>query len=238
LEQLQTTRRTLEAKVLLMASLPFFATLDPPDRERLAAFARTEKVRKGTVLFRKGDHPHSLIMVIEGTVKATAPSADGREIVLNLIRSGEILGEIALFDGHPRTADAVAMTDCDLLVIDRRDFIPFVQERPHVALKIIELLCARLRRTSEQVEDVAFRYIDGRLAKILLRLRDQQGAKAPGVVIKVTQRELGNMVGMSRESINKQLMSWQKARLLDVLKGGVILRDPEALTELADVETN
>jgi CRP/FNR family cyclic AMP-dependent transcriptional regulator len=238
LEQLQTGRRTAEARALLMASLPFFASLEAQDRERLATFARTERIRKGTVLFRKGDHPHSLLMVLDGVVKVSAPSPDGREIVFSLIRSGEILGEIALFDGHPRTADATAMTDCELLVIDRRDFIPFVQERPGVALRIIELLCERLRRTSEQVEDVAFRYIDGRLAKTLLRLSRQQGAADAGGLIRITQRELGNMVGMSRESINKQLMSWQKSGLLDVIKGGVILKDPDSLAEFAESDAS
>lgn len=217
-----------------MASLPFFASLEAHDREKLAAFARTERVQKGTVLFRKGDHPHSLLMVLEGVVKVGALSPDGREIVFSLISAGELLGEIALFDGHPRTADATAITDCEFLVIERRDFIPFVQERPGVALNIIALLCERLRRTSEQVEDVAFRSIDGRLAKTLLRLSRQQGSAGAGGLIRITQRELGNMVGMSRESINKQLMSWQRSGLLDVVKGGVILKDPESLAQLAE----
>ena len=228
--------RSPTPKAALMASLPFFASLDPADRERLATFARTERVRKGAVLFRKGDAPHSLIMVISGTVKASAPSTDGREIVLNLIRSGELLGEIALFDGHARTADATAMTDCELLLIDRRDFIPFVQERPSVALKVIELLCARLRRTSEQVEDVAFRYVDGRLAKTLLRLAQQLPPGSTAGYVRITQRELGQMVGMSRESVNKQLMAWQKSGIVNVHKGAVAVQDMEALAHFAETE--
>lgn len=217
-----------------MAGMSFMAALDPEDGERLFAFARMERVRKGTILFRKGDEPHSLLMVLSGIVRISAPSADGREITLNLIRTGEILGEIALFDGHPRTADASAMTDCELLTIDRRDFIPFVQERPSVALKLIELLCARLRRTSEQVEDVAFRYIDGRLARILMRLyRDAAGEQE---VVKITQRELGNLVGMSRESINKQLRAWQRAGVIEVLKGGVRVIDAVSLAHFAEDE--
>ncbi len=217
-----------------MASLPFFSTLDPADRDKLATFARLERYRKGSVLFRKGDAPQSLLAVIEGVVKVSAPSADGREIVFNLIRPGEILGEIALLDGQPRTADASAMTDCELLVIDRRDFLPFVQERPSVALRIIELLCSRLRQTSEQVEDVAFRYIDGRLAKALLRLlQERSDAQTPGRIA-ITQRELGQIVGMSRESTNKQLMTWQREGVLEVLKGAVIVRDHAALAEKAE----
>lgn len=216
-----------------MTTMSFLDALDDADRKRLAAFARGERVRQGTVLFRKGDEPQSLLMVTSGIVKISALSIDGREITLNLIRAGEILGEIALFDGHPRTADAAAMTDCELLVIDRRDFIPFVEQRPAVALKIIEMLCARLRRTSEQVEDVAFRYIDGRLAKTLLRLSRDAPAEPQGPMVEITQRELGTIVGMSRETINKQLRAWQRAGVIEVLKGGVRVTDPVSLAHFA-----
>jgi CRP/FNR family cyclic AMP-dependent transcriptional regulator len=228
-----TSRVSRRVRAESMAVSPFLASLEAEDRERLAAFARMERLRKGTVLFRKGDAPHSLVMVMSGIVKVSAPAADGREITLNLIHAGEILGEIALFDRHPRTADAQTMTDCELLFIDRRDFIPFVVERPQVAIKVIELLCARLRRTSEQVEDVAFRYVDGRLAKTLLRLSQTESDTTQGEVVRITQRELGNMVGMSRESINKQLMAWQRRGILQVMKGGIRVVDGPALAGLA-----
>lgn len=222
-------------KLVRMAGLPFLAALAAKDRERLALLARTEYALKGDVLFRKGDEPKALLMVVEGIVKISALSVEGREITLNLIRPGDILGEIALFDGHPRTADALAMTDCEVLAIDRRDFIRFVQERPSVALKVIELLCARLRRTSEQVEDVAFRYTDGRLAKTLLRLhRDALGNGAE--VIRITQREIANMAGMSRETINKRLRAWQRAHVLELGTGSLRVVDPVSLAHFAEAD--
>jgi CRP-like cAMP-binding protein len=120
-----------------------------------------------------------------------------------------------------------------LLVIDRRDFLPFVQERPLVALRIIDLLCARLRQTSEQVEDVAFRLSAGRLAKAILRLQQERLETAQDGRLAITQRELGQIVGMSRESTNKQLMSFQREKLLEVVKGGIVILDAEGLAERA-----
>ena len=106
--------------------------------------------------------------VLSGAVKISVASSDGRDVVLNIIHEGEIFGEIALLDGHPRTADATAMTDCEaFIVIERRDFLPFLRSQPDVTLKFIEILCARLRWTSEQVQDVTFLSLQTRLAKAL-----------------------------------------------------------------------
>jgi CRP-like cAMP-binding protein len=89
-------------------------------------------------------------------VKISVPSADGRDVVLNIMHEGDIFGEIALLDGHPRTADATAMTDCELMVIERRDFIPFLRSQPELAIEIIKTLCLRLRRTTDQVQELTF----------------------------------------------------------------------------------
>ena len=140
--------------------------------------------------------------------KISVPSADGKDAVFNLVGEGEIFGEIALLDGRPRTADATAMTDCELMVIERRDFLDLVRSQPEIALKLMEVLCARLRHTSEQVEDVLFLDLPGRLAKILLQLTETAKLSQARRVA-ITQREIGQMIGMSRESTNKQLRDWE-----------------------------
>src|SRR5207302_11486347 len=122
----------------------------------LASYARSRKVAGGTTLFAKGDPGTALFAVGTGTVKITVPSIDGREAMFNLLHAGEIFGEIALLDGRPRTADAVAMTDCELMVIERRDFLAFMHSEPSVAFRLIELLCARLRFASRHLEQVVF----------------------------------------------------------------------------------
>src|SRR5262249_10538534 len=137
-----------------------------------ASYSHTKSVPAGATIFDRGDPGSSLFAICAGTVKIINRSWDGKDAVLNLISAGEIFGEIALLDGQPRTAGAGAVTDCELLVIDRRNVLPMIASEPDVALNLIEILCARLRRTSEQVEDVMFLDLPGRLAKRLLWLAE------------------------------------------------------------------
>lgn len=213
---------------------PLFGNLPPADIDMLASYARVERFHKAAVIFRKGDTTAGLMAVLRGQVKISVPSAEGKEAVLNIIRAGQVFGEIALLDGRPRTADAIAMIDCDLLVLERREFVPLLRANPDLALRIMELLCARLRRTSEQVEDVMFLHLEGRLAKALLRLAQDQGAADGKTRIEITQRELGQMIGMSRESTNKQLQDWQRQGLVRLVKGGVELIDRAGLELMTD----
>jgi len=213
---------------------PLFGSLPASDVERLVAYARVERFRRGGAIFHKGDEGTGLMAVLAGQVKISVPSVDGKEAVLNVIQAGSVFGEIALLDGRPRTADAVAMTDCDLLVLDRREFVPMLRDHPELALRLLELLCARLRRTSEQVEDVMFLDLEARLAKALLRLADEQGRVGmPAATVRITQRELGQIIGMSRESTNKALREWQRRAWVRLVKGGVELRDRKALATRA-----
>jgi CRP/FNR family transcriptional regulator, cyclic AMP receptor protein len=154
--------------------------------------------------------------------------------VLNIIQAGEIFGEIALLDGHPRTADATAMSDCELMVIERRDFIQFLRSRPDMSVKFIEILCSRLRRTSEQVQDVTFLNLPTRLAKALLRLTAQVEAAAPRRKVAITQRELSQIIGRSRESTNKQLRAWSKRGWIKLDRGGVTVLAAGPIVEIAE----
>src|SRR6516164_10351205 len=141
-----------------------------------------------------------MMAVLRGRVVIRAPSSEGKEVILKIISEGEIFGEIALLDGKERTADATAMTDCELLVVARRSFLSLL-ERPVMTRELLNVLCERLRRTSEQVEDVLFLDLEARIAKILLRFAEAGGPAQPGahVVLGMSQREFGNLVGASRE---------------------------------------
>src|SRR5882724_3292012 len=135
---------------------PLFGAFGPEQIRRLFGYAATRKVARGTTIFAKGDDGNALFSVRVGSVKIAIPSSDGREAVVAVVHEGAIFGEIALLDGQPRTADAVAMTDCELIVINREDFLTFVGSETKVALKIIELLCERLRTSNEHFEEVLF----------------------------------------------------------------------------------
>ena len=140
-------------KLALLRNHPLFRELPSTVIDRLGSYMKRRSVARGSTIFAKGDPGDALMGVLAGTVKISVPSADGRDVVLNVINEGGIFGEIALLDGHPRTADAIAMSDCQLMIIERRDFVQFLRSQPDVTLKFIEILCARLRRTSEQVQE-------------------------------------------------------------------------------------
>jgi CRP-like cAMP-binding protein len=149
-----------------------------------------------------------------------------------MMREGDIFGEIALLDGHPRSADATAVTDCELMMIERRDFIPFLRRHPDLTSQIIQILCSRLRHTNEQFQDVTFLNLPTRLAKTLLQLSaDAENPAAPTVVI--TQREISEIIGRSRESTNRQLRSWAKRGLIRLERGAVVVLRREKLTKVA-----
>jgi len=166
-------------------------------------------------------------------VKISVPSADGRDIVLNIMHEGEIFGEIALLDGHPRTADATAMTDCELMVIEHRDFVPFLRSQPDLTMQIIETLCSRLRRTTEQVQDVTFLNLPTRLAKALLRLIVDAEGPAATRKVTITQREISQIITRSRESTNKQLRIWAKHGWIRLERGAVTVLQRDKLAEVA-----
>jgi CRP/FNR family transcriptional regulator, cyclic AMP receptor protein len=212
----------------ILSSHPFFSNFSAAITERLLSHAVIRKVNKGTVLFRKGDVGSSLYAVCAGTIRISLPSPYGKDAILNNFSAGEVFGEIALLDGGVRTADAVAIENGELLVIDRRDFIPLVRENPDIALKLIELVCARLRRTSDQVEDAVFLDLPQRLAKVLLAM-NTRAATNQAQTISITQRDLSQMVGASRESTNKTLREWERKGWLKLHRQGLTILQPKAL---------
>src|SRR6195256_7014345 len=195
-------------KLDVLRKHPIFADLEPDAFDQLCRYAKLSNFKRGATICSKGDVGNSLYAVISGTVKISTSSAEGRSAILNLIGTGEVFGEIALLDGGERTTDAIANSDCELFVIDRREFIPFVRSQPALAMKFIELLCARLRQTSDQVEQIILQNLPGRLPSELLRLNEKHKLEPQGRTIAITQQEISEMVGMTRESINKQLRAW------------------------------
>lgn len=235
--QRRAGRPSLDKCAILLAH-PLFAPLGRPAIERLSAYAVARSVKRGTTIFSKGDPGASMCAVCTGVVKITVPSEGGKDAVFNLVGPGQIFGEIALLDGGQRTADAIATTNCELLVIERRDFVPLLLQQPEMALKLIEILCSRLRNTSEQVEDVLFLDLPGRLAKALLRLTGSTEPSAPRQKVVITQREIGRLIGASRESTNRQLRLWQQRKWIKLARGAIIVLDPAALSALVATESS
>jgi len=173
--------------------------------------------------------------VLSGSVKISSLSAGGKEVVFAIYNAGDIFGDMSVLDGGERSADATAMTDCELLVLSRRDILPLLERRADLCMILLKVLCHRLRQTSEQVEDVVFRHLESRVAKVLLQLVERVGLRAlnsPSVELHVSQRELGSMAGGSRESVNKILQNWHRQGLIDISKGSIMIRNVEAIERL------
>src|SRR5213082_3390925 len=230
--------RMVSSKLSVLRKHPIFCDLEPEALDQLCRYAKHITLKRGASIFCKGDPGNSLFAVISGTVKISISSPDGRSALLNLIGPGEIFGEIAVLDGAPRSADATANTNCELYIIDRRDFLPFVKSQPALAMKFIELLCARLRWTSDQVEQVILLDLPGRLASALIRLTEKHKTATGSRSIAITQQEISEMVGMTRESINKQLRAWAMRDWVRLEHGAIVVLNVGMLRELAEAGTD
>ena len=214
-------------KLALIRHFPLFRDFTPNECEQLASSMTLRTVVRGTMIFAKGDACTGLMAVLSGWVKIKVVSATGREALLNIVAPGEVMGEIALLDGRARSSDAVAISHCELMVMTRQRFIPLLLSHPEVGLKMIELLCRRLRHVSERLEDALFLKSPCRLAKTLLRLADQN------VLRVLTQSEIGQIIGMSRESTNKQLRIWVDRKWIRLDRTGITLLKRDALAAVA-----
>jgi CRP/FNR family cyclic AMP-dependent transcriptional regulator len=212
-----------------------FGKLNASEIDALISYSRVERYRAGREIFAKGSPGQSLMAVLRGSVKISSFSDNGKEIVFRIFNAGEIFGEIAVLDGAERSADATAMADCELLVLNRRDLLPVLENRPDLCMILLKILCRRLRLTSEQVEDVVFRHLESRVAKALVQLAesaDLLGVRSPSVELHISQHELGNMAAGCRESVNKQLQAWHRQGLIDLGKTSIMIRDVEAIKRL------
>jgi CRP/FNR family cyclic AMP-dependent transcriptional regulator len=232
--------RTLTAseKQRLFEGHALFGILSSGDIDALLSHARFEHYPAGRLIFAKGSPGRSMMALLAGSVRIGSTTSSGREVVLAILNAGEIFGEMALLDGGERTADATAMSDCDLLVLDQRDFIPFLKSRSDLCIELLKLLSQRLRRTDVLVETAQFGRLDSRLARALVQLVSDRGpdksdkAVSSPFQVRVSQQELGGIIGASRENVNKQLRAWQRAGLLELGKRVIIIPDPDALEAL------
>src|ERR1700733_5664522 len=235
-DQKAQSRPVASSALSVLRKHPIFCDLDAAALDQLCRYAKHATLKRGATIVSKGDPGNSLFGVVSGTVKISISSPEGRSAILNLIGAGEIFGEVAVLDGRARTADAIANTNCEIFIIDRREFIPFVRSQPALAMKFIKLLCTRLRWTSHQAEEVILQDLPGRLASALIRLTERHKVAQGGRTIAVTQQEISEMVGMSRESINKQLRAWASRNWVRLEHGAIVVLNLEPLQEIAGSE--
>ena len=214
---------------------PFLGALTDVEIRELLKRSVIKRMRAGSVVFRKGDPGDGLYGVLAGAVLIVAESADGKELILNTHAARDFFGEVALLDGEGRSATARAREASDLVFLGRGEFLAFLGQRPEAMLRIMALLCARLRRATNLVEDAAFLNVSSRLAKQVIALVDRgnprQGANGSASV-RLSQRELAQMLGVTREFVGKQLAIWRDAGIVELGRRHLIVRDERALEQL------
>jgi len=221
----------------LLRSVPLFASLDERELDLLIQATTTRRLKAKEVLCRKGDPGNQLFGILTGSLKVTAIGGDGKDVVFGLMKPGEVLGEIALLDSEPRSATVVAVEPTSLVTLHRRDFIPFLEKHPRATIGLAAVLAARVRRLSERAEDRQTMPLPARIAKRLVALAAEHGKRPAGggaIEVRLPQQDLADLVGTTRESVNKQLRIWEEAGVVRLGRGRIVLERPERLAELAD----
>jgi CRP/FNR family cyclic AMP-dependent transcriptional regulator len=230
-----TVPRLIDSRALL-AGIRIFAGLPKADLESLHAITGTRKLRAREVLFRKGDEGSTLYGVMRGRLRVYAAS-DAKEVTFRFLDPGEVFGEIALLDTQRRSATVAAMEPSELLTLHRRDLMPFLERHPKVAIQMAVTLAQQMRSLSDEIEDAKLLTIPGRLAKKLLALVQAYGKEVAGggmrIDLKLPQHQLGEMVGATRESVNKQMRAWMEAGVIKVERGFITVLDEDALEDSA-----
>ena len=217
---------------LLSKSL-LFGALDGGARRELAGHARRESFDIGEPIFHVGAPGQSMMVILNGTVRVSLPGPRGKGVILVDLPAGELLGEVALLDGGERSADATALTRCELVVLERRDVVAFLEKRPDICLKLLELMCARLRKSDQRMSDIAFLELSVRLAKVLLDRISPTGRAGAKSKLSLSQTELANMINATRENVNRCLRNWQRQGIVDLDERWIVVLQHEALGAIA-----
>ena len=216
----------------LLAGSELFSSLSTDALTELALHAVIRTIPEKEVIFVKGAPGSELFALLQGRVKISSFSGDGKEMIFTILESGDFFGETALLDGQNRSATCTAIEDCQLVVIERQSFTLYLKKYPDFAIHLLSLLSQRLRKKDEQMEEVSFFQLPARLARKLLMLAEEHGdivGTKIEIAMNISQLELANMVCVSRESVNKQLSLWVKEGLIALSPRLIVIEDRNRL---------
>jgi len=216
---------------------PLFAGMDAESLQAITRTLRGRRFRRGEVLFHEGDPGDALFIVASGAVKVVVPSEDGDEAILVTLRRGDFLGELALLDGAPRSASAIALEPTVALALPRDQFRALVASEPAIRDALLASVAGELRRLTTHVAELHFLDLTGRLAARLARLCETQGEKLPDGSVRLdaplTQSDLASMIGATRQSVNKLLGEFEDRGLIRVERDSIVVPKLETLMQAA-----
>jgi CRP/FNR family cyclic AMP-dependent transcriptional regulator len=220
--------------IKLLKASPLLHCLPDAILEQLSTRVRRVRYSANEFIFRKNDEGGSLMVIASGRVKIVSVSHNGTEVLLNIIERGEVFGEIALLDGKPRSADAIAATETELISLHRSDYLPVLYKNPESVSQMTSILCDRVRHTSAFVEATVFLDASSRLLQGMKDLAEHYGrpeVDRVGIRIEhgLSQQELGESVGLTRVSINRHLSAWRERGLIQDGRGYIVVRDMSKL---------
>jgi len=228
-------------RLALLRRVWLFSDLEDAELASIAAVARERACRRGEILVRQGDSAGDLFSVIEGRLKVGSVAGEGAEVLLSVVGPGDVFGEIALLDEQPRSATVVAAEPCRLLVVPHASFRPLLRELPTLALRLLQILSRHVRRLSARTEDAAALDVRARLAKTLLDLGQRFGEPGPRgrlrLTLRLSQQELGRMVGATREMVNKCLREWASRGIVSYVNRVLVIAGVRQLRKIAGVRT-
>ncbi len=223
-----TEQATLQKARALIANSSLFRNLSTERREALLARARIKRFRAHETIFQQGDPGDAMMAIVSGAVRITVLTADGKEVLVAVMHSGDLFGEIALLDRQERTAHATAMTPVTLAVLQQRDIWALLEAEPDAYLGLIHMLCSRIRRTTRQLAEIAALNLTTRLARTLLRETSENTDQ-----LRFSQQDLANLVGATREAVNKCLQGWQVDGIVHIHRNIVTIADRVRLERIS-----
>jgi CRP-like cAMP-binding protein len=219
----------LNAKLILQQNF-LFRGLPEATIDKIAAMAHARAYRKGQEIFSQGGPGDSLCAVASGQVRINTVAADGTELSLNIMEPGDVFGEIAVLDGEPRTATATAIVPCNILIIERDQFLGLLSADAEIAIHLLKLFCTRIRYSTEFAEDSAFLSGRSRLAKRLVRLAEEHGTRDDDqIAIDISQAELSQFLGISRQLVNQYLGHWSEQGWVKLGRGKIVILDIDSM---------
>ena len=229
----RTSGVDLSARREALRQCLLFRPLTATELEAVLTRAVMRRTEPSEVVLRCGDRANGMMVILQGRMRVSITTAEGHEISLTVLGPGDVVGEIALLDGGERSADVTAIDQGVILTIQRGDFLPLLQDNASLCLRLMQVLCERLREANRSLEELATLSLSARLGRLLIRLAADYGTHVGEQMrlgVRLSQKDLGTLIGASREKVNRQIRVWEQAGALVHDRGYLIICKPDVLT--------